>query len=249
MAAESDAAKGAYDEWHINRSKERAPQGDGLYSWHRNVARLMKVVPNARILEIGCGRGEFGRWLAARHPHNEITCVDFSSDAIDIANRAAADRHPNLKFEVADATALRFADSSFDIVVSCECIEHVLRPEAMASEIRRVLHADGAFYLTTENYFNGMILMWIRTWITGLPIDTGSGIQPHENFFLFWRVRRMLERSGLRVEHTESDHFQWLMLPRVSPGKLCTADFENPALKRFFKPFGRHFLFAGSRRP
>jgi ubiquinone/menaquinone biosynthesis C-methylase UbiE len=152
-----------------------------------------------------------------------------------------------LRFATGDASALSFGDASFDTVISCECIEHVLDPAVMAREIYRVLRPRGKFYLTTENYFNGMILMWLKAWITGVPIDTGSGTQPHENFFLFWRVRRMLERSGLRVTHMESDHFQWLMLPRVSPSTLCTTDFQNRSLKRVFRPFGRHFLYAGFR--
>jgi hypothetical protein len=73
-------------------------------------------------------------------------------------------------------------------------------------------------------------------------------VQPHENFFLFWRVKKILERGGLKVKNMESNHYQWLLLPRTDPMKLVTFDFHSPLLKRVFRPFGRHFTFCGERR-
>jgi ubiquinone/menaquinone biosynthesis C-methylase UbiE len=236
-------ARNLYDVWHVRLANEDA----GLHSWHRNVAKFLDLSPGSRLLEIGCGRGHFASYIARRFPEAEVTGVDFSEAAIGIAATNEQIASPNLSFRVGNATALEFADSGFDVVVSCECLEHVPSPDLMAREIGRVLRPGGSFYVTTENYLNGMALMWAKAWITGVPIDTGSGTQPHENFFLFWRVRRMLERNGLGVTHMESDNFQWLMLPKVSPDKLSTQDFRNPRLKRLFRAFGRHFLFAGVR--
>jgi ubiquinone/menaquinone biosynthesis C-methylase UbiE len=235
----------AYDRWHSELAED--PQSTALHSWHRNVARLLRVSPGSRILEIGCGRGEFSSMLASRYRDSELAAVDFSPKAISIAKARHSGGLPNLQFDVADATSLPYEDRSFDIVVSCECLEHVLNPAAMTREMCRVLKPGGAYYLTTENYLNAMALMWAKALVTGIPIATGTGTQPHENFFLFWRVKRMLEQSGLSVLHMESDYFQWLMLPRVSPSRLATVDFANPVLKRIFRPFGRHFLFAGTR--
>ena len=117
----------------------------------------------------------------------------------------------------------------------------------MAAEIFRVLQPGAAFIITTENYFNGILLGWLMCWVRVKPFDSGSGVQPHENFFLFWAVKRMLMRSGLTVEHMESNHFQWLLLPRCSPARLCTEDFSSKFLKALFRPFGRHFTFQGMK--
>lgn len=173
--------------------------------------------------------------------------VDFSDRSISIARTRSGTSYPRLHFEVCSAEALSCGDSTFDFVLTCECLEHVPDPARMACEICRVLRPGGTLILTTENYLNGMFLMWVKAWVTRKPIDTGSGIQPHENFFLFWRVKKLLEAAGLRIRHTESNHFQWLMLPRTNPAKLATLDFANPFLKRIFRPFGRHFTFVGYR--
>jgi ubiquinone/menaquinone biosynthesis C-methylase UbiE len=211
------------------------------------VAQLLPDLNGQRVLEIGCGRGDFTIWLSGKYKDAKVTGVDFSEAAIATAQQRGSLSGSAAQFKVEDAEALSFADSSFDYVISCECMEHVPHPEQMAREIHRVLSPGGQFILTTENYFNGMILQWLKTWTTGAPFDSGSGVQPHENFFLFWRVKKILERGGLKVKQMESNHYQWLLLPRTDPMKLVTFDFQSPLLKRVFRPFGRHFTFCGVR--
>ena len=89
--------------------------------------------------------------------------------------------------------------------------------------------------------------MWLKTWIQKKPFDSGSGNQPHENFFLFFGVAARIRKGGLKISHTESNHFQWLTFPGVNPAKLCTQDFKNPFFKKLFKPFGRHFTYMGRK--
>ncbi len=237
-----------YDSWHKGMSFGESGSEDNLQPWHRTVGRLLSAQAGSRILEVGCGRGAFAVSLARRFPDCDIHAVDFSSVAIAFARTRAGNSNPRLHFLVEDAEALSFEGETFDIVISCECLEHVPRPAVMAGEIRRVLRPGGTFILTTENYLNAMLLMWMKSWLTGVPIYTGSGAQPHENFFLYWRVKHLLEKNGLEVQHTESNYFQWLMLPRVDPGRLATMDFENRFVKRVVRPFGRHYTFMG-RRP
>jgi ubiquinone/menaquinone biosynthesis C-methylase UbiE len=236
-----------YDSWHQHHAETEAFIEEPVHPWHVTVARLLPDLQGQRVLEVGCGRGDFAIWLADKYPQAEVVGVDFSEVAIATAERRAATKGSKAVFRVDDSEALSFADHSFDYVISCECMEHVIHPVKMASEIYRVLRPGGKFILTTENYFNGMILQWLKTWTTGKPFDSGSGVQPHENFFLFWRVRRMLERGGLKVSRMESNYYQWLLLPRTDPMKLVTFDFKSPFLKRLFRPFGRHFTFCGIR--
>jgi ubiquinone/menaquinone biosynthesis C-methylase UbiE len=223
-------------------------QTEVLFPWHRTVARLLPDRSGARVLEIGCGRGDFSLWLARKYPRADVTGVDFSDDAIAMASAKLSGHNLRLRFLVDDAENLNFPAETFDYIVSCECLEHVPHPEKMAPEMARVLKLGGEFILTTENYFNGMLLGWLNTRLRGMPFDSGSGLQPIEHFFVWWRVKKILERGGLRVERMESNHFQWLLLPRTAPDKLCTEDFRSAFWKRVFRPFGRHFTYQGSRR-
>jgi ubiquinone/menaquinone biosynthesis C-methylase UbiE len=246
---ETSHNRDAYDLWHQQKAHGESSLGEIAYPWHRTVARLVPDLANLKVLEIGCGRGDFSLWLARKYPGATITGVDFSETAIAVARGKVPSAQSNVHFAVEDAEDLRFPAATFDCVISCECLEHVPHPERMAREIARVLKPAGKFVLTTENYFNAMLLSWIVSWWRKQPFDSGSGAQPHENCFLWWRVKTTLERSGLLVEHMESNHFQWLLLPRVTPGSLCTKDFKHPFWKRVLRPFGRHFTYKGSRVP
>ncbi|MFX7033332.1 class I SAM-dependent methyltransferase, partial [Acinetobacter baumannii] len=81
-------------------------------------------------------------------PTCSIIGTDFSIKAIEIANSKS--NFFNLKFQVENAEELSFADNTFDYIISCETLEHVLHPQLMLNEICRVLKRGGEFVLTTE---------------------------------------------------------------------------------------------------
>jgi SAM-dependent methyltransferase len=223
-----------YDAWHHRRAEGEGGSLTLSRPWHVTVARLLPDLDGQRVLEVGCGRGDFSIWLGQRYPRARIVGVDFSAAAIDIARRRRR-RGPELR-----RRGLRLGDL---LRMPGACAS----PREQDARHLQGAEAGGRFVLTTENYFNGMILAWLKTWVGGATFDSGSGAQPRENFFLYWRVKALLECGGLRVEAMESNHFQWLLLPRVNPAKLVALDFRSPTLKRLFRPFGRHFTFLGVR--
>ena len=94
-------------------------------------------------------------WLAAHTPA-EVVATDLWRDEIDSWRHLVAQADPNgrrfgrLSLDVADATALPFADASFDAVFSVSVIEHLPYDTdgAMMREIARVLRPGGLAALT-----------------------------------------------------------------------------------------------------
>ena len=206
-----------YNEWHKELGAAQKKFETLDHPWYQSVMKLLPDLNGKKVLEIGAGRGDFSIWLAQKYKTAEIIGTDFSHSAIEIAKSKIDESLPNLSFLVENAESLSFANESFDYIISCETMEHVFHPQAMANEMYRVLKTGAGFILTTENYFNAIYLMWIKTWITGKPFDSGSGVQPHENFFTFFKVKRFFKNSGLTLTHTESNYFQFLLLPRLAP--------------------------------
>jgi ubiquinone/menaquinone biosynthesis C-methylase UbiE len=171
-----------YDRWH---ERMQASDGDQPLNlpWYRSVFPFIRDNVYGNVLEVGCGRGDFAIWLATTVSRLNITAVDFSETSIRIARERAAAAGVAVNFSVSDAQSMNSPDEQFDHVVSCECMEHVQQPIKMVSEIFRVLKPGGTFCLTTENYLNGMLIAWLYCWLIDRPFNSGSGVQPHENFF------------------------------------------------------------------
>lgn len=97
------------------------------------------------VLELACGTGQLSFPLAAHVRLWEAT--DFSKAMIEQAKKKNAS--PRLLFSVCDATALPYANGSFDAVVISNALHIMPYPEQALREIRRVLKADGGLFAPT----------------------------------------------------------------------------------------------------
>ena len=164
---------------------------------------------SARALEIGAGRGAF---------QDEV--ADYT--AIDLA--ASARQWVNKPFARADATSLPFDDDAFDVIWSNYVLEHVDDPEAMLSEIARVLRPGGYFLISAR-------------WQAGPWLSQGYPVRPYSDFN--WRGKLIkasipLRSSlGFRILRL-APHRLWRTLTlavRLQPTRLrhraLTPNFEN----------------------
>src|SRR4030095_16042538 len=84
-------------------------------SYHARLAHIYRffIPKGARVLEIGCARGDL---LAALKPAEGVG-VDFSSEMIE----RAKERHPELRFIQADAHQLEL-DEEFDVIILSDLV-------------------------------------------------------------------------------------------------------------------------------
>lgn len=118
--------------------------------WYEHVHRYAfarEFVGGLRVLDAACGEGYGSALLAGRAA--SVVGVDLSAEAVAHARgRYTAD---NLAFEVADGTALPFADDAFDCVVSFETLEHLHDQDGLLTEFRRVLKPGGFLLISTPD--------------------------------------------------------------------------------------------------
>lgn len=102
------------------------------------------VRPDDRIIDVGAG---WGALLERFNGTNPIVALDLHPQPSEWLTK------PNVTVVEGDATAMPFADSSFDVAFSNSVIEHVPPHlhERFASEIRRV--ASRYFVQTPNRYF------------------------------------------------------------------------------------------------
>lgn len=113
--------------------------------------------PDMHILDVGCGPGTITVDFATYVPQGHVTGIDFSSHPFPDGRAAAAARGvTNVLFEQADATALPYADDTFDVVHAHQVLQHVGDPVRVLQEMRRVTK-PGGIVATREADFGGMV--------------------------------------------------------------------------------------------
>jgi 2-polyprenyl-3-methyl-5-hydroxy-6-metoxy-1,4-benzoquinol methylase len=222
-------ALAAYDEWH----REHATGSGPWYEMVRSRLDGSELLNNARALEIGCGGGHFTRWMAAQGAR-EVIGADFSPTVINRANSEAAPA--NLHFEIQDIERLPYEDDSFELVVSCETIEHVPRPQRAVRELARVLQPGGTLLLTCPNYMSVMGLHRLYREATGRKWTEGG--QPICHWTMYPKTATWLRRAGLGIAATAGTGF-YLPIPRR------TEPFEPrmpSGVRRAFRLLGAHVM-------
>jgi SAM-dependent methyltransferase len=136
-----------------------------------------------------------------------------------------------------------FPAGSFDLVLFCEIIEHLLMdPVAVLRQIHRVLKPGGILVLTTPNVAR---LDNVLAMVNGANIyDPYSGFGPygrHNREYNRHELHRLLDFAGFEVEHSFSadghptDHLRWPRYDLAAP----LVDFRREDLG--------HYLFVRAR--
>lgn len=121
--------RNVYDKYSTRNPVERRLMGgffDALDASMRNLAPT-------RILEVGAGEGEVTTRVMARFPSVPVLCMDLP-DTVTAQHWHKRD----LVGGFGDIHELPFPDSSFDLVLAIEVLEHVADPEKALAEIERV---------------------------------------------------------------------------------------------------------------
>lgn len=160
-----------------------------------------------RLLDWGCGWGQVTTLL--RGQGVDVVAFDYRAE-VDAPRTERLERFPEIEAHVSpDPVHLPFQDRSFDTVLSCGVLEHVVDPDGSLDEIRRVLRTGGTFYVT--NLPNRYSYTERIARLLGLYYH---GRLPDDRVYTRRTARELLERHRFRVTELRLVH----MLPLTLGG-------------------------------
>ena len=150
------------------------------------LVRALALPTEARVLEVGCGRG-----IAL--PVLDRMCRPRRLVGLDIDERLLARAAEELRQSGAEAELVRgdvreqpFADDSFDVVVDFGTLFHIARADAAAAEISRVLAPGGLFVHETK--VSQLLSHPVRSHGRRLPDLACHGLRPR-GLAVLWASR------------------------------------------------------------
>ena len=106
------------------------------------------VTPPCKVLDIGCGTGNYSIYLAQKR--FEVTGIDFSENALKIARKRAKKTGLKIKFIKADVTKLKDTlTAKFDFILDYSILHHIpdYKTRSYARQFSKLLNQKGKLLL------------------------------------------------------------------------------------------------------
>ena len=174
----------------------RAGVSKKVDSYYRNARpEIAQFVPYGveRVLDIGCGGGEFGR-LLKEHGVREVHGVEIVPQARDLA----AQHLDSATLGNIEEMNLPFDDGYFDCVTFADVLEHLHDPVMALRKTSRVLARDGVIVMSIPNvrFYEVIAMLAGGRWTYA---DAGILDRTHLRFFTAAEMQNLVEAAGLQL--------------------------------------------------
>jgi SAM-dependent methyltransferase len=177
------------DDYFIKKHKNWFGNADtGLYRLvYSRIAPFLKK-GNASLLDAGCGKGDFLRYVEARDPDADLYGIDLTDNA-----------DPRIHFIQGDFFQEDIR-KKFDIVCSLLVIEHVEEPHRFMEKMKDALMPGGVLAIMTNN--NGGLIYSIARALNAIGFKSAYKrlySSHHVQHYTTGSLRRLVELHGFEV--------------------------------------------------
>lgn len=145
-----------------------------------------------KLLDVGCASGWLVSQISSRYPDLECFGVDVYKRAIEYGKKT----YPQISFSHADAHRLPFEKNYFDVVICTEVLEHVVDPQKIMKEIKRVVKPSGIVIISMDS---GNLLFGL-VWTIWKKFNGKIWQEAHLHKFTPKRLDELFEKTGFKIE-------------------------------------------------
>jgi ubiquinone/menaquinone biosynthesis C-methylase UbiE len=238
------------------RYSESQPAMSDEHGRRQKATKILKVIKHflgredlcsLRALDIGCSTGFIADEL--RQAGTTVTGTDIDDRGIQDGHRRFGNR---ISFVQSQAESLPFRENAFNIVVFNHIYEHVIDPDPVMAEIRRVLRPDGIVYLGLANRF-GIIEPHYRLPFLSWPPSSVADRYVRLSGRAPYYHERLRARKGLRKMCHGLNVWDYTYTVLSQPDEFAATDVVSgplasvpPLLWRLLAPIIPTFIWVGT---
>ena len=152
----------------------------------KDLITTIKLCNQLNILDLGSGEGGTSAVLS-----QENNVISYDINLIRLKRQRFSDG----KYSIlnGDAESLPFRDSSFDLIIMQDVIEHIDNRRPLVNELSRVLKKEGIIYVSTPNRYSVVNIISDPHW--GIPLLALFKRPAIKKYFLRFLRKKDLHRS------------------------------------------------------
>lgn len=185
--------------------------------------------PDKKVLDVACGISTLGKAFS-----NDVYGFDINPEAVKTAKKRG------VKARLGDVEKKwDYPDNFFDVVIASHIIEHVVNPDQLILEAKRVLKKGGLFIVATPNlaaWFNRILLLFgFQPFFTEVStVDKTLGLKftrkftqlrnplGHLRIFTLGSLKDLLELHGFKITKISGAEFLSFPAPLLFIDRLCS---------------------------
>ncbi len=182
-------------------------------------SRCYGEITNSRVLDIGCGTGNLGKFL--KQQGNQCFGITVSGEEAEMA-RKKLDGVAVVDVEIAEA--LPFQKEYFDVIILADVLEHLRDPVHILKLVKQYLRPSGWLIVSIPNVAN--LIIRINLLRGRFDYDrVGILDSTHLRFYTMKSACSLLTSTGYEIKETKFTNTNW-RFPKWIAKPLCSYEWE-----------------------
>lgn len=204
---------------------------------HRVIPAIFENRQHRSIFDVAAGVGCAARRIQENYPA-DLLCNDITPKCLNILKQMGI---PTVSFDLDVEQPYPFPDGRFDAVISFATIEHLMHVERFVREARRILSADGYFYISSPNYAGLAYLP--RLVINGRTFHNPLSPSSRQRYEFYAHIRYFTYRTLLEFVSSFGFTLDTVYLPLPEGSARYRALAEKSKLAAFSFRFAMNALY------